>query len=224
MNELEITGRARTHIVDVEELGCGLHYEAVASFLAMRDAAAAAGLQIKVPSGFRDFTAQLNIWNRKWRGERPLLSRQGLPLNRADLGDAAMVDVILTWSAIPGGSRHHWGTDLDVIDGAAMPAGYQLRLVTEEYASNGVFAKLNDWLDANLARFGFFRPFRTERGGVSPEPWHISYAPVAMPALEALSLAVLRRTLSESNLEGKPLVLDRLPEIYTRYLLNIDGP
>jgi hypothetical protein len=45
-----------------------------------------------------------------------------------------------------------------------------------------------------------------------------------MPALESLSLAVLRRTLSASNLEGEALVLDRLPEIYTRYLLNIDGP
>jgi hypothetical protein len=45
-----------------------------------------------------------------------------------------------------------------------------------------------------------------------------------MPALESLSLAVLRRTLGESELEGKPYVLDRLPEIYTRYLLNIDAP
>jgi LAS superfamily LD-carboxypeptidase LdcB len=224
MNEHEITGRARTHIVDVEVLGCGLHYEAVASFLAMRDAAAAAGVQLQVPSGFRDYAKQLNIWNCKWRGERPLLSRQGQPLNRSDLSDAEMVDVILTWSAIPGGSRHHWGTDVDVIDAAAMPAGYQLRLVSEEYASTGVFAKLSAWLDANLRHFGFFRPFRTERGGVSPEPWHISYAPVAMPALESLSLAVLRRTLSESNLEGKAFVLDRLPEIYTRYLLNIDTP
>jgi LAS superfamily LD-carboxypeptidase LdcB len=224
MNELEITGRARTHVVDVEDLGCGLHYEAVASFLAMRDAAAAAGIRLAAPSGFRDFATQLNIWNRKWRGERPLLSRQGQLLDRQALADAEMVDVILTWSAIPGGSRHHWGTDVDVIDAAAMPEGYKPRLVTEEYAADGVFARLNAWLDGNLARFGFFRPFRTDRGGVSPEPWHISYAPVSMPALESLSLATLRRTLSESNLEGKALVLDRLPEIYTRYLLNIDGP
>jgi LAS superfamily LD-carboxypeptidase LdcB len=224
MNELEMTGRARTHVVDVEELGCGLHYEAVASFLAMRDAAADAGIQITAPSGFRDFATQLNIWNRKWRGERPLLSRQGLPLDRLKLVDAEMVDVILTWSAIPGGSRHHWGTDVDVIDAAAMPDGYKPRLVSEEYAADGVFGRLNAWLDANLARFGFFRPYGTDRGGVCPEPWHISYAPVAMPALESLSLAVLRRTLNESTIEGKSYVLDRLPEIYTRYLLNIDTP
>jgi LAS superfamily LD-carboxypeptidase LdcB len=140
------------------------------------------------------------------------------------LADVEMVDVILAWSSIPGGSRHHWGTDVDVIDTFALPPDYKVRLVPEEYAANGVFARLNAWLDANLARFGFFRPYRTDRGGYSPEPWHISYAPVASLALESLSLPALRSTLSDSELEGKRFVLDRLPEIYTRYLLNIDAP
>jgi LAS superfamily LD-carboxypeptidase LdcB len=224
MNELEITGRARTHVVELEQLGCAMHYEAVASLLAMRDAAAIEGLDIRVRSGFRDYATQLTIWNKKWRGERPLLNRGGVALDRGQLTDPEMVDVILTWSSIPGGSRHHWGTELDVIDVATVPAGYQVRLVPEEYAADGIFARLTAWLDANLARFGFFRPYRTDRGGYCPEPWHLSYAPVSMPALEALSLAVLRRTLGESELEGKPYVLDRLPEIYTRYLLNIDVP
>ena len=39
MNELELTGQARTHVVELSEPRCVLHYEAVASFLAMRDAA-----------------------------------------------------------------------------------------------------------------------------------------------------------------------------------------
>ncbi len=224
MNELEITGRARTHVVDLEQFGCALHYEAVASFLAMCDAAKAASIDIQARSGFRDYTTQLNIWNSKWRGERQLLSRTGLALDRGQVADAEMVDVILTWSAIPGGSRHHWGTDVDVVDLIAVPAGYKVRLVPEEYAADGIFARLNKWLDTHLARFGFFRPYRTDRGGVSPEPWHISYAPMASLALEALNLTVLRQALSESELEGKQFVLDRLPEIYTRYLLNIDAP
>jgi hypothetical protein len=99
-----------------------------------------------------------------------------------------------------------------------------VKLVPEEYAATGVFARLNGWLDTHLAQFGFFRPYRTERGGYSPEPWHISYAPVASLALEALSLTTLRSTLGNSEMEGKQFVLDRLPEIYTRYLLNIDAP
>ena len=224
MNELEMTGRARTHVVEIEQLGCALHYEVVASFMALRDAAHAAGIELRARSAFRDFAAQLAIWNSKWRGERPLWSRTGQLLDRAQLADADMADVILAWSAIPGGSRHHWGSDIDVIDAAAISESYEVRLIPEEYAPDGVFARLNDWLEANLMRFGFFRPYRTDRGGVGSEPWHISYAPVAQPTLEALSLATLRRTLNDADMEGKAQVLDRLPEIYTRYLLNIDAP
>jgi LAS superfamily LD-carboxypeptidase LdcB len=224
MNELEITGRAHTHVVELQPLGCAIHYEAVASFLAMQHAAAADGIALAIRSGFRDYATQRAIWNSKWRGERPLLSRRGVALDRRQLADHEMVDVILTWSSIPGGSRHHWGTDVDVIDTLAVPPNYKVRLVQEEYAANGIFAKLNEWLDANLARFGFFRPYRTDRGGYCPEPWHISYAPVANLALAALSLPTLRRTLDDSELDGKQWVLDRLPEIYTRYLLNIDAP
>jgi len=75
-----------------------------------------------------------------------------------------------------------------------------------------------------MHRFGFFRPYRTDRGGVGPEPWHLSYAPVALPALESLSLSTLRHVLEESEIAGKSHVLNRLPEIYTRYLLSIDPP
>lgn len=237
MNELEITGRARSHVIELMQNShdgrtlppCILHYEAAASYLAMQEAAASDGIALIAQSSFRDFDTQLAIWNRKWRGERPLFDRQNRLLDYAELiagvnGETKLMEAILAWSAVPGGSRHHWGTDIDVIDVAALPAGYKVQLVSEEYASHGVFAKLNDWLSNHLSRFGFFRPFRTERGGVCPEPWHISYAPVACSAMEALGLSVLRRALQDSELQGKAQVLARLPEIYTRYLLAIDPP
>jgi LAS superfamily LD-carboxypeptidase LdcB len=224
MNELELTGRARTHVIELEQPPCALHYEVVASFLAMRDAAAADGIDLQARSSFRDFDTQVAIWNRKWRGERALLDREGRRIERSRISDAECVDAILCWSAIPGGSRHHWGSDIDVIDANAIPAGYEVQLVPQEYAADGIFARLNDWLDANMRRFGFFRPYRIDRGGVSPEPWHLSYAPVAVPALEALSLSMLRHVVESSAIEGKPHVLARLPEIYTRFLLSIDPP
>ena len=224
MNDQEITGRARTHIVALDEPRCALHYEAIASFLAMRDAAARDGIALAARSSFRDFSTQVTIWNAKWRGERPLRNRTGTLLERQKIADSEMVDVILAWSSVPGGSRHHWGSDLDVIDTNAIPAGYEVQLITEEYIGDGIFAKLSNWLDAHLAEFGFFRPYRTDRGGYCPEPWHLSYAPIATPALEQLSLAVLRQALAESDALGKEFVLERLPEIYTRYLLNIDPP
>ena len=224
MNELELTGRARTHIVELEEPRCALHYEAVTSFLAMRDAATAAGIDLVAASSFRDFDRQLVLWNRKWRGERPLLDRSGRTIDPATLDDAGKVDAILCWSAVPGGSRHHWGTDVDVIDAAALPPGYQVQLVPEEYAPGGVFGRLALWLDENLARFGFHRPYATGSCGAGIEPWHLRYSPVSARALEAFTLPVLRRAIESSEMLGKALVLERLPEIYTRFVLAVDPP
>jgi LAS superfamily LD-carboxypeptidase LdcB len=224
MNELELTGRAKTHIVSLDYPPCALHYSAATSVLAMRDAAATDGIKLGIRSAFRDFDTQLNIWNRKWRGEKPLLGRDGAVLDYASLTLDDRLDAILSWSAIPGGSRHHWGSDIDVVDQAVIPPGYKVELIPAEYAADGIFAKLSHWLDQHAGEFGFFRPYRTDRGGVMPEPWHLSYAPISMPALEALNLASLRRVLESSPIEGKPQVLSRLPEIYTRFMLAIDMP
>ena len=92
MNEFELTGRTRTHVVELEQPRCTLHYAVVAAFLAMRDAAASAGIGLEAASSFRDFDRQLRIWNAKWRGERPLLDRAGQPLDAASLDDAARID------------------------------------------------------------------------------------------------------------------------------------
>jgi LAS superfamily LD-carboxypeptidase LdcB len=224
MNPLELTGRARTHVIELQQPSCVMHYEVVAAFLSLRDAALLDGMDVQVASSFRDFDTQVSIWNRKWSGERPLYDRGGSLLQRAGMPDGDVVDAILCWSAVPGGSRHHWGSDIDVFDAAALTEGYQVQLVPAEYASNGIFGKLSAWLELNMQRFGFFRPYRTDRGGVSPEPWHLSYAPVSLPALESLSLSLLRQVLEGSSIAGKAHVLARLPEIYTRFLLPIDGP
>ena len=224
MNEYELTGRARTHVVELEQPRAVLHYESVASFLAMREEAARQGIDLVPVSAFRDFDRQVLLWNRKWSGDRVLHDRQGRPIDPAGLDDSQRVDAILCWSALPGGSRHHWGTDVDVIDSAALPDGYRVQLVPEEYASGGIFERLTRWLDENVARFGFYRPYRQGTHGAGAEPWHLSYWPVAAEALEALTLPILRRAVAGSELLGRERVLERLPEIYTRFILGVDPP
>jgi LAS superfamily LD-carboxypeptidase LdcB len=172
MSPLELTGRARTHVVQRDDLRAAVHPQALEAFLAMREQAARDGIELAVFSAFRDFDAQLAIWNRKYRGERPLFRLDGSVREHASLSQAELIDAILEWSALPGTSRHHWGTDLDVYDAAAMPEGYRVQLLPAEYACDGVFQRLSAWLDANMQRFGFFRPYDAYRGGVHPEPWH----------------------------------------------------
>jgi len=224
MNEFELTGRARTHVVELERPRCVLHAEVVTSFLAMRDAAAEAGIDLVAASSFRDFDRQVFLWNRKWSGEQPLLDRRGQAIDPASLDEARRVDAILCWSAIPGGSRHHWGSDVDVIDAAAMPDGYKVQLVPAEYAADGVFGRLGAWLETNMARFGFYRPYASTGCGAGVEPWHLSYWPVSSAALESLSLPVLRAAVASSAMLGKALVLERLQEIYTSHVLAVDQP
>jgi LAS superfamily LD-carboxypeptidase LdcB len=222
LNADELTGRTRSHIVEITEPRCQLHLDVLAAFLAMRRAAAADGLDLAAQSSFRDFQRQLAIWNGKFSGSRPIYDATGEPVEAAALAPAARVDAILTWSALPGASRHHWGTDLDLIDRNATPADYQVQLTQSEFGAGGPFAALAGWLEANAPRFGFFRPYRGLRSGVQAEPWHFSFAPVAENARRGLKPHVLRAAIEDSPLLGKDLVLARLEELHHRYVECID--
>jgi LAS superfamily LD-carboxypeptidase LdcB len=224
LNRLELTGRAVTHVREFIQPPCLLHAAAGKALLRMREAALAEAIQLEVVSGFRDFKRQVAIWTAKFNGERPLLDRSGREIRREELDEDGLIDSILIWSALPGASRHHWGTEIDVIDAIALPAGTRPRLEPGEYAAGGCFGRLSGWLDSNMHDFGFFRPYAQDRGGVQPEPWHLSFAAVAVRALELLQPDVLREALSATDMPGRDRVLARLPELYERYVLAVDAP
>jgi LAS superfamily LD-carboxypeptidase LdcB len=166
----------------------------------------------------------LAIWNAKFRGERPMQDRAGQPLDPLQLPASARVGAILWWSALPGASRHHWGTDLDVRDDAAMPPGFRFQVIPAEYAPGGPFERLTTWLDVHMHQFGFFRPYSTDRGGVQPEPWHLSYAPLAARAQAALTFDGLREVIAAADIEGRDEVLESLHATFANYVLNVDAP
>jgi hypothetical protein len=220
----ELTGRSRGLIVDLGAPACSLHHAVIEPFLAMRASAAADGIELLPVSSFRDFSRQLAIWNGKCRGERELRDCNGAVVAADSLDEDTLVSTILHWSALPGASRHHWGTDFDVVDAAAMPKGYRPQLIPEEFAADGMFARLEAWLAANAGRFGFFRPYISWRGGFQPEPWHLSHAVVAGQALQQFSLQVLRQALEEAQIDARAAILRRLPQIIENYVMNIDAP
>jgi LAS superfamily LD-carboxypeptidase LdcB len=224
LTPLELTGRTRSHIVAVTDPISELHRDAVAPFLNMRRAARADGIDLKPVSSFRGFDRQLAIWNSKYDGQRPLLDAAGRALDASVLSPGERIEAILRWSALPGASRHHWGTDIDLIDANAIAPDYRVQLIPEEFEPAGPFARCRAWLDAHAARFGFFRPFRGVLSGVQAEPWHYSFAPVAESARRSLSVPVLKEALESAALQGREHVLSSLDALHSRYVASIDWP
>jgi len=188
----EVTGRISSQII-CEDFPDGidrpLHKKVVAPFLALRERALAAGFDLRIISGFRSYERQRVLWNAKALGERPVLDHQGVPLQIDQHTENDWLQAILRWSALPGASRHHWGTDIDVYDANALPAGYEVQLIPEEVADDGMFGPLHCWLDEQIQQGcseGFCRPYEQDRGGVSPERWHLSFGPLAWQFQQAL--------------------------------------
>jgi LAS superfamily LD-carboxypeptidase LdcB len=223
VNHAELTGQARTHIAEMADPACRLHVATAAPFLALRRAASAEGMDLIPVSSFRDFSRQLFIWNGKFTGERPMRDADGALLDARSLAPANRIDAILLWSALPGASRHHWGTDLDFIDASAAPE-HQAQLTAEEFQAGGPFARLAAWLESCAPRFGFFRPYRGIRSGVQPEPWHYSFAPTAEKARRQLTPAVLHAAIAAAPLMGKELILPRIEELHARYVATVEIP
>jgi len=221
---MQLTGRDRGHIVDLASPRCMLHAAAVDAFLAMRETAVRAGIDLLPLSSFRDFERQRLIWNAKYRGERPALDRGGRPVDMSRLAPEKKVETILLWSALPGASRHHWGSDIDVADGSVIAGGYEAQLEREEFRRGGKFAALSRWLGGNMRRYGFYRPYTRAGRGVQPEPWHLSFAPVARRALPMLTVDALAAAIAGAGVEGEAAILPRLPSIHERYVMGVDAP
>lgn len=216
----ELSGRSSAQIV-ADAFERPVHRTIVPALEALRADARAAGFRLALASGFRDYARQLAIWNGKAEGRRPLLDDACCPLDHARLDAAALLRAILRWSALPGASRHHWGSEIDVYDAAALAPGATVELVAAEVADDGPFGPLHRWLDERIASgrsHGFFRPYAVDRGGVAPERWHLSYAPLAARCQAALDPARLWRLVDDPALALRDDVRQQWPAIFARYI------
>ena len=79
-------------------------------------------------------------------------------------------------------------------------------------------------MDQHAANYEFIRPYtnNSERKGFYYEPWHYSYAPIAIPMLKAYSKLNLKKTLATTNLEGSVSLSEKfLKKYYTENILGI---
>ena len=225
-----IVGQSDAHLCSVsdgEALGVRMHRNAVGAFLKLHAAARRAGFDLAVLSGFRTFDQQLSIWNRKAMGQLAVLDSTARQLDIEALSAEELVFSILRWSALPGASRHHWGTDLDIYDMAAVPDDYVIELVPSEVNAGGIFAPLHEWLDQRIAAddaFGFFRPYDIDRGGIAPERWHVSYGPIASEYARSLTRDLLRTTVQHADMRLKDTVLAHLDTVFERFVINTNQP
>ncbi len=215
-----ILGLDDSELIVNDQLRCTLHPAVVAPLLQLTERARAQGFELKIASSYRNFERQLFIWNHKARGLRPVFDDRGVALDLKKLSDREKVFAILRWSALPGASRHHWGTDVDVYDASRMPADYQVQLTVAETEGDGPFAEFHRWLSKEVQRLDceFYRPYEIDSGGIAPEPWHLSYAPVAQQFAAQLTEDILRAQLICTDIELKDAILTNLPEIYARFV------
>ena len=136
-----------------------LRKPAAEAFQKMQAAAALEGVDLRILSATRTFADQRRIWERKWK-----LSPETDPARRA-LG-------IMTYSSMPGTSRHHWGTDLDLNS-----------LSPRWFTGTAEGRKVYGWLSRRAPEFGFCQPYSAKgpqrTTGYAEEKWHWSYQPWA---------------------------------------------
>lgn len=142
--------------------GMYLQKQALEAFKKMWDAARKDGVTLKMISATRTFSQQKNIWEGKWAR---FAKEAPEPTARAKK--------IMEYSAMPGASRHHWGTDVDLND-----------LNNSAFETGGKYQKTYEWLVTHAHEHGFCQPYTAGRpSGYNEEKWHWSYTPLAQPFL-----------------------------------------
>ena len=219
-----LTGKSREHLVNLPTPHSTHHFlqaQAMKAFQGLQQSAVKNGFNLQPASSFRDFARQQLIWNGKFNGERKVHDDAGNALDLSRLDDWQKSQAILRWSALPGASRHHWGTEIDIFDPDLLPQGQSLQLEPWEYEKGGYFFELSEFLIENLPHFDFSLPFMQmpAEKKIGREPWHISYMPLAEKAKQLFSAEVLLQAWEKEEIGGKATLQQHLPQIFEQYFV-----
>ncbi|MCW8864932.1 MAG: M15 family metallopeptidase [Colwellia sp.] len=200
----------------------GVHKRMLPAFQALVAKAKELGITIEIASGFRSFERQLLIWNNKFTGKTAIKNIQGETLAFDKLSSWELIQAILLYSALPGGSRHHWGCDIDIYAPNLLSQDQQLQLEPWEYEQDGPMAKLSSFLAKEAQLLGFYFPYDCYRGGIAKEPWHLSYAPLANQYQQAFDIKKLNQCVGKADIKGKQTIITNLDKIVEQFIVNIN--
>ncbi len=207
-----------------------IHQDVKGPLISLAKYAKREGFDLRVVSGHRSFEYQKSLWNAKACGQKLVYDSGGYSLDCSLLSPRELVLSILRWSSLPGASRHHWGSDIDVIDGNSLPSNYTLKLIPEEVAPEGMFGPFHQWLDEKISlgeTFGFYRPYERDLGGIAPEKWHLSYAPLSINLATSYNFDFFQHFLQvpeTSEILLVDTVKNMAEEIFTRFIAQTSPP
>lgn len=167
----------------------GMYMQSLAydAFRAMYRDAKTKGINLKILSATRNFAHQKSIWEAKWTGKRQVGGVRNI--HRVVKEPVARARKILEYSSMPGSSRHHWGTDID------------LNAFNNHYFATGIGKKTYNWLVNNAPRYGFCQPYTAKSAqrpfGYNEEKWHWSFQPLSQYYTEQAELR-----LSDTKFRG----------------------
>ena len=182
------------------------------AFETMQNQAYKAGIKLYSVSSYRSFAKQTQIWNAKF-----------LHFKEKGLDNETIINKILEYSALPGTSRHHWGTDIDLSDLNVYQPSDVLNPV--HYERGGVYEKLGVWLKENANKFGFYEVYTNDksRKGFLYEPWHYSYAELSKVYLHHFLKIDFHNTIKDPTVMGYEIMDENFWESYkTNYILGIN--
>ncbi|PCJ51027.1 MAG: peptidase M15 [Gammaproteobacteria bacterium] len=228
----QLTGQNDSHLIRLPASLLGVendhsnkkllgHPKAVQALLELQAMAEKDQQTFQVISGYRSYEQQRNIWNRKFTGELAILNAKEQLVDILGLEPLKIIESIMLYSALPGASRHHWGTDFDIFPVSAIKAGHKAQLLESEFSTSGVAGEFNQWMSEKLSLVSFFRPYEQFQGGIACEPWHISYYPLANAILEQLHKEKLLKVLNDSDLAGSKSICANIELLYEKYISNI---
>jgi len=182
-----------------------LREEAFNAFQNMKAEALKEGVNIQIISSYRDFKHQKRIWEGKYNRYRS----QGL-------SEEKTIQKIIEYSTIPGTSRHHWGTDIDIIDAKVSQPKHVLR--EENFHRDGPYIYLNQWMSQHASSFGFYLVYTNEpkRKGFKYEPWHYSYKPLSKQYINRYKSLNIKDVLQKERLMGSPHFSEAFINTYLR--------
>lgn len=191
-----------------DRTGLFLRKETYEAFKKMYEAALEDSIQLVIRSATRNFEYQKGIWEAKWTGRRAIESGRKAS-DITDAKDRALE--ILKYSSMPGTSRHHWGTDID------------LNAFTNEYFESGTGLRIYQWLLAHASSYGFCQPY-TKKGPLRPngyeeEKWHWSYRPISDQITKAAK-NILKNEMIKGFLGAAEA---QMINVKDNYILGIDS-